>query len=83
MPSLKNHPLFLDYLLDVSARCNFTPKQISAAVPAKRGAGKLTLNDLRAIPFVGAWSQIKQNVPGFYGVGSALEKIEAQGYGRR
>ena len=31
---------------------------------------------MRAIPFAGSWSQIKQNVPGFYGVGSALKKME-------
>ncbi|MDQ3063581.1 MAG: phosphoenolpyruvate carboxylase, partial [Acidobacteriota bacterium] len=41
-----------------------------------RGAGQLTLDDLRAIPFVGAWSQLKQNVPGFYGVGAALQALE-------
>ena len=34
---------------------------------------------LRAIPFVGSWSQLKQNVPGFYGVGLALEKFEESG----
>lgn len=39
----------------------------------------MELNDLRAIPFVGAWSQLKQNIPGFYGVGSALEKLERDG----
>ena len=27
----------------------------------------------------GAWSQLKQNVPGYYGVGTALQKIEAAG----
>jgi len=47
--------------------------------PAKRGSGKLTLNDLRAIPFVGAWSQLKQNVTGYYGVGTALSKAKEQG----
>ncbi len=48
--------------------------------PAKRGAASgLTLKDLRAIPFAGSWSQLKQNVTGFYGVGSALKKIEEQG----
>jgi len=45
--------------------------------PEQTRVSKLTLKDLRAIPFVGAWSQIKQNVPGFYGVGSALEKMDA------
>src|SRR5690606_19510937 len=35
--------------------------------------------DLRAIPFVGSWSQLKQNVPGFYGVGTALSKFDEAG----
>jgi phosphoenolpyruvate carboxylase len=68
---LKNHPHFLDYLSDVSPLKFYAETNIGSR-PAKRGAGKLTLEDLRAIPFVGAWSQLKQNVPGFYGVGSAL-----------
>ena len=44
--------------------------------PSKRSGGKLTLESLRAIPFVGAWSQIKQNVPGFYGLGAAIEQMK-------
>jgi phosphoenolpyruvate carboxylase len=28
---------------------------------------------------VGAWSQLKQNVPGFFGLGSALQAIEKEG----
>lgn len=71
---LKNHPAFLDYLSDVSPLRFYAETNIGSR-PAKRGAGKLTLDSLRAIPFVGAWSQIKQNVPGFYGVGSALREM--------
>ena len=74
---LKNHPLFLDYLSDVSPLKFYAETNIGSR-PAKRGAGKLTLDDLRAIPFVGAWSQIKQNVPGFYGVGAALRDLEGK-----
>ncbi|HNV51312.1 MAG TPA: phosphoenolpyruvate carboxylase, partial [Tenuifilaceae bacterium] len=33
------------------------------------------LDNLRAIPFVGSWSQNKQNVPGFYGFGFALKQV--------
>ncbi|MCB0376771.1 MAG: phosphoenolpyruvate carboxylase, partial [Sinomicrobium sp.] len=40
---------------------------------------KLVFSDLRAIPFVGSWSQLKQNVPGFYGVGSAIACFEEKG----
>lgn len=72
---LKNHPAFLDYLSDVSPLKFYAETNIGSR-PAKRGQGKLTLDDLRAIPFVGAWSQLKQNVPGFYGVGSALQALK-------
>lgn len=72
---LKNDPAFLDYLSDVSPLKFYAETNIGSR-PAKRGVGKLTLNDLRAIPFVGAWSQLKQNVPGFYGVGHALKKMQ-------
>ncbi len=75
---LKNNPSFLDYLLLASSLRFYSETNIGSR-PAKRGGGKLQLKDLRAIPFVGAWSQIKQNVPGFYGVGAAFRKLEAEG----
>ena len=77
--NLKNEPLFLDYLSEISPLRFYAETNIGSR-PAKRGASaKLKLEDLRAIPFVGAWSQLKQNVPGFYGVGAALRKIENEG----
>jgi phosphoenolpyruvate carboxylase len=76
---LKNHPTFLEYLLHASPLRFYSETNIGSR-PAKRGgSSKLELKDLRAIPFVGAWSQLKQNVPGFYGVGTALRTIEANG----
>jgi len=47
--------------------------------PSRRKAGKLNLDDLRAVPYVGAWSQLKQNLPGYYGVGTAFERLEQKG----
>jgi phosphoenolpyruvate carboxylase len=77
--ALKNHPLFLDYLSHASPLRFFAETNIGSR-PARRGAAaKLELKDLRAIPFVGAWSQLKQNVPGYYGVGMAMRKIDESG----
>ena len=41
--------------------------------PAARRFGAKTLSDLRAIPWVFAWTQNRHLVPGWYGVGTALE----------
>jgi phosphoenolpyruvate carboxylase len=77
--ALKNHPDFMDYLVHISPLKFYSETNIGSR-PAKRGGGnKLNLEDLRAIPFVGAWSQLKQNVTGYYGVGSALQKLEKEG----
>jgi phosphoenolpyruvate carboxylase len=43
--------------------------------PANRG-GDTSLASLRAIPWVFAWSQIRLNLPGWYGLGSALEAAD-------
>ena len=76
---LKNHPYFLEYLGYASPLKFYAETNIGSR-PAKRdGAGKLNLSDLRAIPFVGAWSQLKQNVTGYYGVGQALQKAKENG----
>ena len=75
----KNHPQFLPYLEKISPLKYYAKTNIGSR-PAKRGSSEqLNFSDLRAIPFVGSWSQLKQNVPGFYGVGIALEALKAQG----
>ena len=75
----KSHPKFLPYLEHMST-LKFYAKTNIGSRPTKRGKSKsLDFSALRAIPFVGSWSQLKQNVPGFYGMGLALEKFEESG----
>ena len=77
--ALKNHPMFVPYLENKSTLKYYGKTNIGSR-PDKRGAKeKLDLDDLRAIPFVGAWSQLKQNVPGYYGVGTAIQSLVAEG----
>ena len=75
----KNHPKFLSYLERMSTLKYYAKTNIGSR-PSKRGSSsELVFSDLRAIPFVGSWSQLKQNVPGFYGVGTALKHYEEKG----
>ena len=77
--AFKEHPLFLPYLEQRSTLHYYAQSNIGSR-PAKRGgASQLKFEDLRAIPFVGAWAQLKQNVPGYFGVGSALKQMEEEG----
>lgn len=76
--NLKDHPAFLEYLNYISPLRYYAETNIGSR-PAKRNSGKLNLNDLRAVPYVGSWSQLKQNVPGYFGVGTAFQKLEADG----
>jgi phosphoenolpyruvate carboxylase len=77
--AFKTHPLFLAYMQQFSP-LNYYSKSNIASRPAKRGSGGgLRFEDLRAIPFVGSWSQLKQNVPGFFGVGTALQSMKDRG----
>jgi phosphoenolpyruvate carboxylase len=63
---LKESPLFLPYLQKFSSARIIIAKVISQADLLKEAlAMHLKFEDLRAIPFVGSWSQLKQNVPGY------------------
>jgi phosphoenolpyruvate carboxylase len=77
--ALRDHPYLTDYLLQVSPLRFYSETNIGSRPVARGVASGLSLKDLRAIPFSGSWSQLKQNVPGFYGVGSALRQMEQQG----
>lgn len=76
---LKAHPMFVPYLQEMSTLEYYGKTNIGSR-PSKRGGGnELKFEDLRAIPFVGSWSQLKQNVPGFFGFGFAMNQLKEKG----
>jgi len=77
--NFKNHPQFLPYLEKMSTLKYYAKTNIGSRPSKRGGSDKLDFSALRAIPFVGSWSQLKQNVPGFFGVGTALKKYEDAG----
>ncbi len=76
---LKNHDLFTPFLMEMSPLKYYNRTNIGSRPDKRSKSDKLDLSQLRAIPFVGAWSQLKQNIPGYFGLGTALKKMEDQG----
>ncbi|MCC5921629.1 MAG: phosphoenolpyruvate carboxylase [Cyclobacteriaceae bacterium] len=77
--AFKSHPQFTRYLAEVTPLKYFGETNIGSRPTSRGKGGELKFEDLRAIPFVGAWSQMKQNIPGFFGLGSALEVLKSKG----
>jgi len=75
----KAHPMFVPFLEKMSTLKYYGQTNIGSR-PSKRGKSKeLNFDDLRAIPFVGAWSQLKLNIPGFFGLGTVFSKFQKEG----
>ena len=69
--SLVQHPMFLAYFQAATPMDQIGQLNIGSR-PTHRRATK-SLNDLRAIPWVFAWTQSRANIPSWYGVGTGFE----------
>ncbi len=74
--SLVDTPGFMDYFRAATPFGEIASLNIGSRPPSRKGLkGKLTLNDLRAIPWVFSWSQSRVMLPGWYGFGSAVSRL--------
>jgi phosphoenolpyruvate carboxylase len=70
---LVGQPGFVEYFMRVTPIEELSELAIGSR-PARRSAGA-DLEDLRAIPWVFAWSQNRCNLPGWYGLGAGLQVL--------
>ncbi len=73
--SLKEDPLFVPYLEEMTPLKFYGELNIGSRPTSRKKTATLQFSDLRAIPFVGSWNQLKQNIPGYFGFGSALKNL--------
>jgi phosphoenolpyruvate carboxylase len=76
---LRDDPAFLTLLGEKSPLPIFEHLTIASRPVSRQARDKLDLENLRAIPFVATWSILKIQIPGFYGLGVALEQVLAAG----
>jgi phosphoenolpyruvate carboxylase len=73
-------PELVDYLHEATPLAAIGELNI-ASRPARRQAGR-GISDLRAIPWVFAWTQCRVHLPAWYGVGAAIEAWAGDDDGR-
>ena len=74
---LKNNPDFVPYLEKMTPLKWYGDSNIASRPTKRSGDEGMKFEDLRAIPFVGAWAKMKQNIPGYYGVGAAIAGLKS------
>ncbi|MEJ2423603.1 MAG: phosphoenolpyruvate carboxylase, partial [Candidatus Thiodiazotropha sp.] len=65
-------PGFLDYFYEATPLSEIAQLNIGSR-PSHRSKGNRTKSSVRAIAWVFGWGQARQSIPGWYGIGSALE----------
>jgi phosphoenolpyruvate carboxylase len=69
-------PGFIQFYREATPIDAIEQSRIGSRPSRRTGKTTFSLDDLRAIPWVFSWNQSRYYLPGWYGVGSALEALE-------
>jgi phosphoenolpyruvate carboxylase len=76
-------PGFLEYFQAATPFPEVAELRIASRPVSRSGASApLRLGELRAIPWVFAWTQARVNLPGWFGLGAALGQLDGEGLAR-
>jgi phosphoenolpyruvate carboxylase len=78
---LIEHPALWDFYLSATPIEHISRLPIASRPVSRKAAADTEFDDLRAIPWVFAWTQTRYNVPGWFGVGRALAAALQAGHG--
>ena len=73
--ALVHDPEFVEYYEESTPLAEIALLNIGSRPARRSDKAKRTLDDLRAIPWVFAWTQSRQMVPGWFGAGRALCRL--------
>jgi phosphoenolpyruvate carboxylase len=65
---------FLDFFRRVTPFTELSSLNIASRPVSRSGSAPERLDDLRAIPWSFSWAQVRANLPGWYGLGTALAR---------
>jgi len=77
--NLVQHPQFMDYFRQATP-IDVIERMTLGSRPSRRLGADAALSNLRAIPWVFAWSQARAMLPGWFGVGSGLQAAADAGH---
>jgi phosphoenolpyruvate carboxylase len=74
---LINHKDFWQWYTEVTPIEHISRLPIASRPVSRKTGSEVDFSSLRAIPWVFAWTQIRNNIPGWYGVGTGLRELSS------
>ena len=75
--ALIDHPRFWNWFRDITPIDHIGRLPIASRPVSRKTGESLNFDNLRAIPWVFSWTQTRYNLPGWYGIGTALAEARA------